>query len=84
MGIIKDTEYYNKTITRIAIKSRELLPKDITLIEEAYSNNSRDVIYEYALKNKVLPFIAKLLCNLNKMAEKVDFEHFSYVSGIGR
>jgi hypothetical protein len=65
MGIIKDTEYYNKTVTRIAIKSRELLPEDITLIEEAYSNNSRDVIHEYALKNKVLPFIAKLLHDLN-------------------
>tara|TARA_R110001583_G_scaffold56717_1_gene170927 strand:+ start:16739 stop:17872 length:1134 start_codon:yes stop_codon:yes gene_type:complete len=65
MGIIKNTEYYNRTVTRIAMKSRELLTEDITLIKEAYNNNSRDVIYDFALKNKVLPFTAKLLYDLS-------------------
>lgn len=44
MGIIKDTEYYNKTVTRLAMKSRALSTGEITLIKEAYNNNSRDVI----------------------------------------
>ena len=65
METIKDTEFFNRTITRLAMKSRELLPEEIVLIKEAYNNNAKDVIYQYALNNKVLPFVSKLFYGLN-------------------
>ena len=65
MGVIKNIEYYNKVVTRFSMKSGILKADEIDLINEAYNNNSREIIYEFASKNKVLPFVAKLFTDLN-------------------
>jgi len=65
MDIIKDSNYYNKSVARLSMKSGALTAEDISVIKEAYGNNNKNDFYDYASKNKVLPFIAKIFSDLD-------------------
>jgi len=63
--MINKTDYYNKAVMRLSMKSSLLSYEETNILKEAYKYNSRDVIYDYAIKTKVLPFVANLFINLN-------------------